>query len=614
MSVHGDVNKKDFESMSEEELKLYKIRHSLAHVAAAAVMRLFPGTKLGFGPPIEHGFYYDFDLPKEISADDLPAIEKEMRKIINSNAEFIREDLPIEEVRKMMEDAGQTYKLELLDELESKGLKTVSIYRTAEFVDVCEGPHVKSTKELPADGFKLDSIAGAYWRGSEENPMLTRIYGLAFPNKKALKEFLAMREEALKRDHRKLGKELEIFVISEEVGKGLPLWLPNGTVLREELEKLAKEFEFKYGYQRVATPEIGNGNLYRTRGHLPYYKDAMFPPMVLKDEETGHEEDYYLKPMNCPHHHMIYKARPRSYRELPLRLAEYGRVYRYEKSGELAGLLRVRGMCMNDAHIYCTEEQLKEEFKAVMRLHLDYYELFGLTNYYMRLSLHDKEGLGKKFHNNLELWEKAEKACREAMDELGLPYVVAPGEAAFYGPKVDVQIKNVIGREETASTNQVDFVMPERFDLTYVGPDGLLHRPVILHRAPLGTHERFIAFLLEHYGGAFPTWLAPVQVRIVPVNTSGELMDYAHKVRKELFDRFVRVELDDSSETFNKKIRNSTVKKIPITLVLGQREASEGKVTVRRYRIKKQESMPLDEFIGMLMNEITNRIHVRPED
>ena len=334
----------------------------------------------------------------------------------------------------------------------------------------------------------------------------------------------------------------------------------------------------------------------------------MFPAMRLPDEEEG---AFYLKPMNCPHHNMIYKARPHSYKELPLRYAEYGHVYRYERSGELAGLLRVRGMTMNDAHIYCTEDQLKDEFKAVMQLHLDYYELLGMKDYYMRLSLSDKEGMGKKFHDNPEVWAKAEQACIEAMDELGLPYDVAPGEAAFYGPKVDVQIRNVIGREETASTNQVDFVLPERFDMTYVGPDGNLHRPVILHRAPLGTHERFIAFLIEHYGGAFPTWMAPVQVRLIPV--SPDQMEYAESIRKQLFDNFVRVEIDDSSESFNKKIRNGAVAKIPILLVLGGREAEEGRVTVRRYKIREQVQMPVAEFVSMLMEEIRTRKHVQPQ-
>ncbi len=605
--------KAKLELLSEQELKLYKLRHSIAHVAATAVIRLFPGVKLGFGPPVENGFYYDFEFPKEITVEDLPRIEKEMRKIIGQKVDFVREDMTVENAREMMVKDNQTFKVDLIDELTGKGLKEVSIYKCAEFTDICEGPHVANTKELPADAFKLDSIAGAYWRGNEKNQMLTRIYGLAFANKNDLAEYLKLREEAARRDHRKLGQELDIFTITDEVGKGLPLWLPNGTVLREELEKLAKEYEFKYGYSRVATPELGKNTLYLTSGHLPYYEASMFPPMVIKDDE-GREEVFYMKPMNCPHHHMIYKARPRSYRDLPLRLAEYGHVYRYEKSGELAGLLRVRGMCMNDAHLYVQEENLKKEFQRVMQLHLDYYNLLGLTSYYMRLSLHNEEGLGKKYHNDAALWLKAEQACKEAMDEIELPYVVAEGEAAFYGPKVDVQIKNVVGREETASTNQVDHVSPERFDLTYIGKDGREHRPVVLHRAPLGTHERFIAFLIEHYAGAFPTWLAPEQVRIVPVNTEPDLLEYANKIKNLLFENFVRVELDDSNETFNKKIRLGAIRKTPILLIMGHNEAAEGKVTVRRYKVKAQQRIGVDEFLAMLLDEIKTRKHVKPDE
>jgi len=609
MSPLAEQHEGKFDKMSESELELYRLRHSMAHVMATAVMELYPGTKLGFGPPVDNGFYYDFQFEEPISVEDLPAIEKKMRSIINQKQAFEHSELSIEDARKMMVEMDQDYKIELIDELRDlRKLDTVSLYRNGKFVDICEGPHVEMTSNLPATAFKLDSVAGAYWRGDEKNTMLTRIYAFAFKTKQELKQYIVQREEALKRDHRKLGQELDIFHICDEVGKGLPLWLPNGTVLRDELEKLARDYEFKYGYQRISTPDIGKDVLYKTSGHLAHYEDSMFPAMRLPDDE---DSAFYLKPMNCPHHNMVYKARPRSYKDLPLRFAEHGHVYRYERSGELAGLLRVRGMTMNDAHIYCTEEQLKDEFKAVMQLHLDYYELLGMTEYYMRLSISDKAGMGSKYHDNPEVWAKAEKACIEAMDELGLPYEIAPGEAAFYGPKVDVQIRNVIGREETASTNQVDFVLPERFDMTYVGADGNLHRPVILHRAPLGTHERFIAFLIEHYGGAFPTWMAPVQVRLIPV--SADQMEYAEKIRKELFDRFVRVEIDDSTESFNKKIRNGAVAKIPILLVLGGREAEEGKVTIRRYKIKQQQQMLVDEFVTMLMEEIRTRKHVKPE-
>ena len=604
-------------SLSPEELKLYKIRHSLAHVMAAAVAKLYPGTRFGFGPPVEDGFYYDFEFPEgvRVGVEDLPAIEEEMRRQIQANEPFEHYDLPLDEALAWTQEAGQTYKTELVEELRAKGLEKVSFYRHGEFTDVCEGPHVERTGQLPLKAFKLDRVAGAYWRGSEENPMLSRIYGLAFATPKELKAYLKQREEALKRDHRKLGAELEIFYISDEVGKGLPLWLPNGTVIRDELEKLAKEYEFKYGYVRVATPEITKEGLYYRSGHLPYYKDSMFPPMVVEEaSEEGKQtkEVFYLKPMNCPHHHMIYKARPRSYRELPLRLAEYGHVYRFEKSGELAGLLRVRGMTMNDAHIYVQPEKAKEEFIKVMELHLEYYKLLEFTGWYMRLSLSDKEKSGK-FLPRPDLWEAAERLCVEAMEEMGLDYEAVRGEAAFYGPKIDVQVKNVVGREETASTNQVDpmAAQEDRFDMTYVGPDGKLHRPWVLHRAPLGTHERFIAFLIEHFAGAFPTWLAPVQVLVIPV--SQEQLTYAHRIRDELFSRFVRVELDDGHESFNKKIRNGVTRKIPILLIVGRKEASESTVTVRRYRRKKQETMHFDAFLKMLEEEIRTRTWVKPD-
>ena len=604
-------------SLSPEELKLYKIRHSLAHVMAAAVQKLYPGTKFGFGPPVEDGFYYDFEFPEgvRVGAEDLPAIEEEMRRQIQANEPFEHYELPVDEALAWTKEAGQTYKTQLVEELKAKGLEKVSFYRHDGFTDVCEGPHVERTGQLPLKAFKLDRVAGAYWKGSEDNPMLTRIYGLAFSTPKELKAYLKQREEALKRDHRKLGQELELFYICEEVGKGLPLWLPNGTVIREELEKLAKEYEFRYGYVRVATPEITKEGLYYRSGHLPYYKDSMFPPMVVEEEGPDGKkvkEVFYLKPMNCPHHHMIYKMRPRSYRELPLRLAEYGHVYRFEKSGELAGLLRVRGMTMNDAHIYVQPEKAKEEFIKVMELHLEYYKLLEFTGWYMRLSLSDKEKSGK-FIPRPDLWEAAERLCVEAMEEMGLDYEAVRGEAAFYGPKIDVQVKNVVGREETASTNQVDpmAAQEDRFDMTYVGPDGQLHRPWVIHRAPLGTHERFIAFLIEHFAGAFPTWLAPVQVLVIPV--SNEQLTYAHRIRDELFKRFVRVELDDGHESFNKKIRNGITRKIPIMLIVGRKEASDSTVTVRRYRRKEQKTMHFDAFVEMLEEEIRTRKWVKPD-
>ena len=602
--------------LSPQELKTYRVRHSLAHVLAHAVLDLYPGTQFGFGPPVEDGFYYDFQFPEgvKVGSEELEAIEAKMREILEADLEFKHYDLSIEEARKWTEEKGQPFKKELIEDLEERGLEAVSFYESGDFIDVCEGPHVVSTKRLPRKAFKLDRVAGAYWKGSEDQPMLTRIYGLAFGNPKELKAFVRNREEALKRDHRKLGAELDIFHIEEEVGKGLPLWLPNGGVLRHELEKLAHEFEFRYGYRKVATPEITKEGLFVRSGHLPYYKDSMFPPMDL-EEETGEgtktKETFYLKPMNCPFHHMIYKARPRSYRDLPLRLSEYGHVYRYEKSGELAGLLRVRGMTMNDAHLYVSPEDAKEEFIRVMQLHLDYYKLLDFSSWYMRLSLSDMEK-SAKYLPMPELWKKAEDLCVEAMKEMDLDFEEVRGEAAFYGPKVDVQVKNVVGREETASTNQVDpmAAQEDRFDMTYVGSDGELHRPWVLHRAPLGTHERFIAFLIEHFGGAFPTWLAPEQVRVIPV--SEEVAPYAHKVKEQLFQRMMRVEVDDGSDNFNKRIRNGVTRKIPILLVVGGREAEANSVTVRRYKIKKQQTMPLDTFIEELQDEIRTRRWVKP--
>lgn len=604
------------QDLSPGELKVYRIRHSLAHLLAHAVQDLYPGTKFGFGPPVSDGFYYDFDFPAgvKVGVEDLERIEKRMQELVDANLDFEHYDLTPAEALQWVEKADQPYKRELVEDLKQRGLDKVSFYRSGEFTDVCEGPHVPKTRNLPKKGFKLDRVAGAYWKGSEDQPMLTRIYGLGFANPKELKKHIRLREEARKRDHRKLGAELDIFHIEEEVGKGLPLWLPNGGVLRHELEKLAHEYEFRYGYKMIASPEITKAGLYYRSGHLPYYKDSMFPPMELEEQTadgTRIKESFYLKPMNCPHHHMIYKARPRSYRDLPLRLSEYGHVYRFERSGELAGLLRVRGMTMNDAHLYVQPEKAKQEFIKVMELHLDYYRLLEFSSWYMRLSLSDESS--GKYLPRPELWKKAERLCVEAMDEMELEYETVRGEAAFYGPKVDVQVKNVVGREETASTNQVDpmAAQQDRFDMTYVGDDGALHRPWVLHRAPLGTHERFLAFLIEHFGGAFPTWLAPEQVRVIPV--SPEQLEYAHKVEKTLFDRMVRVELDDSSDTFNKKIRNGVTRKIPILLVVGGREAEQNTVTVRRYKIKKQQTLGLDTFLAQLAEEIRTRRWVKPE-
>jgi threonyl-tRNA synthetase len=524
-----------------------------------------------------------------------------MRHLVKQNLVFERFELPGDEALKKLRDAGEPFKVEMCQEYLAAG-EAISFYQSGKFVDMCEGPHVGRTNEIAGDAFELDTIAGAYWRGDEHNVMMTRIYGLAFETKEELELFKKRRAIAQERDHRRLGKELQIFHIAEEVGKGLPLWLPNGGAIRRELEKLAYECEFRHGYQFVNTPHITRGELYRISGHLEHYQDSMYPPMELDNE------NYYMKPMNCPHHHMIYRTIARSYRDLPLRLAEYGSVYRFEKSGELAGLLRVRGMTMNDAHLYVDEERVLHELIKVMELHKYYYDLFGLESYWIRLSVHDVAK--DKFVDNAVLWEHTTKLMRHVLKEIGLPYEEVAGEAAFYGPKIDFQVSNVIGREETASTNQLDFTSGHRFALRYIGRDGHEKVPYIIHRAPLGTHERFIAFLLEHYGGAFPTWLAPVQVRIVPV--SPDLYDYGEKLRAELHDRLVRVELDDSTDSFNKKIRNAATAKIPNVLVVGAREKEAQAITHRRYGVREQPTMPFAEFLAWLDDEIRLRRNTKP--
>ncbi|MEZ7892031.1 MAG: threonine--tRNA ligase [Candidatus Wallbacteria bacterium] len=589
------------EHKKNDNVFLDNARHSMAHVLAQAVLKLRPNSKLGFGPAIEDGFYYDFILNEPISENDFKAIEKEMRKIIDADQKFEREELSKEAAVIRLKEMGQEFKAEYLEELsKNQGVSTFSFYKNGPFVDMCEGPHIESTKSVKKDCFKLDRIAGAYWRGSEKNPMMTRIYAVMFETAEALDEFLKRRELAMQRDHKKLGHELEIFTISEEVGVGLPLWLPNGTIIREELEKLAKEMEFKQGYKRVVTPQITKEGLYHTSGHLPYYKDSMFPPM-----EGDENEKYYLKPMNCPHHHMIFKSLPKSYRDLPYRLAEYGNNYRYEKSGQVSGLLRVRGMCMNDAHIYCTTEQVKQEFRSVLELHKFYYDLFRMGEFWIRLSMHSKDK-PDKYVNNEELWEYSEKLVREIVNDLGIAYEERAGEAAFYGPKIDFQVKNVIGREETASTTQLDFAVAERFGLEFTDNNGVKQRPYIIHRAPLGTHERFIAFLIELFGGAFPTWLSPVQACIVPV--SDKFIEYCHKIAAELTNDFVRVEVDDSTDSFNKKIRNSIRRKNPNTLIIGGKEAENAEVTWRRYCKPEQVTMKFDEFHKILNHMIQKRV------
>lgn len=619
---------------AEKDSKLHRFRHSLAHVLAQAMQKYRPGALLGFGPAIDDGFYYDFILPEPITEDDLPKLEDLMREVIAAKQPFAREELDADAAFKRIEAMKEPHKLEYAKELvEKKGLKSLSFYTNGPFVDMCEGPHVGNTQEIPRDAWKLSSIAGAYWRGDNDNAMMTRVYGLAFENKKELKEYEKAREEALKRDHRKLGAELDLFHVDDEVGKGLVLWLPNGAVLCNELEKLAQEWEFKDGYVRVRTPHLTRGILYQKSGHLSLYKAAMYPPMVLEDDDTsvlvaaakkampeGENWNpdltgaYFLKPMNCPHHHRVYSARPKSYRDLPLRLAEYGFVYRYELSGSLQGLTRVRGMCMNDAHIYITEEQIKDEFRRVMDLHRRYYDLFGFKDYYMRLSCWDPDDPKgrEKYVDDPKSWAYSQDRIREAMNDIGLPYEEVKGEAAFYGPKIDIQFKTVGMKEFTVSTNQLDFAVGKRMGLSYKDKDGTDKVPYIIHRAPLGTHERFVSFLIEHYGGAFPTWLAPVQVRVIPL--ADTFVEYAEKVSQALRNELVRCEVDASSEKLGKKIRLGAIQKIPVLLVVGEQERVDEKVTVRRYGIEEQRSMKLAELVDQIRREIAQRKHIKVWD
>ena len=589
--------------------KLYKIRHSLAHILAQAVMDLRPGTKLGFGPPIDDGFYYDFILPEPISSEDFKEIENKMKHIIKQGQAFEKTDLDLDAAFNQIDEMGEPYKKEYAMELAQKhGLKNLSFYKNGNFLDMCEGPHVDSSKEIPQNCFKLKSVAGAYWRGNSNNTMMTRIYAWAFETKEELVEHVKAYEEAIKRDHKKLGKELQLFTIDDEVGKGLPLWLPNGTVIRDEIEKLMKEFEFEDEYQRVSTPCLTKAKMYYQTGHLPYYKEGMFPFMEMKEsEEDQKSEAYVLRPMNCPHHHRVFASQMRSYRDLPLRLAEYGNVFRYEDSGSVSGLLRVRGMCMNDAHIYCTEDQIEDEFLKVMRMHERLYRLLGLENFHMRLSTWDpNDPKGKdKYVDDPEAWEKTQNMVRSAMERSGLPFVEVPGEAAFYGPKIDFQMKTVTGREETISTNQLDFAVPKRMNLKYTGSDNEEHMPYVIHRAPAGTHERFTAFLIEHFGGAFPTWLAPVQVKIICVSEA--FTEYGKEINKLLRSNFIRCEIDLSNDSLNKKIRTHTKAKIPNVLILGEKEVNENSVTLRRFGVQEQLTMGKNEFLAHLKNKISAR-------
>ena len=598
------------EFQSDDE-QLYRVRHSLAHVLAQAVLQLRPGSTLGFGPPIKDGFYYDFALSEPITDSDFPEIERLMKKILKSGQRFYQENLPKDDAFARLTDMGEPYKQEYAEELCNKhDLDSLSFYRNGSFLDMCEGPHVETTKEIPRDSFKLRSVAGAYWRGDSDNQMLTRIYAWAFLSKDELDSHVQAYELAQERDHKKLGKQLGIYTIDNDIGRGLPLWLPNGTIIRDELEKLAFELEFQAGYQRVSTPHIAKQELFFRSGHLPYYAEDMYPPMELV-EQTDHGENikeaYVLKPMNCPHHHKIFDAEPRSYRDLPLRLAEYGHVYRLEESGAVGGLVRVRGMCMNDAHIYCSEEQIKNEFRNVMELYAKAYRILGLESYYLRLSKSDPEDPKRKqkYVDNPSAWTKSEAIIEQLLNEMEVDFVIGIGEAAFYGPKIDVQFPTVTGRDESVSTVQLDFAVPARLDLSYVGSDGLDHIPYCIHRAPLSTHERIVAYLIEHYGGAFPTWLSPVQVKVITV--SDQFHDYGRKIVSALRTRFIRAELAEESDTVSKKIRAATVSKIPNLLIVGNQEEQDQTVTLRRYGIREQMTLPLRQFQESIHQTIQRR-------
>ncbi|CAC8206128.1 TPA: threonine--tRNA ligase [Staphylococcus aureus] len=579
---------------SEEALEV--LRHSTAHLMAHAIKRLYGNVKFGVGPVIEGGFYYDFDIDQNISSDDFEQIEKTMKQIVNENMKIERKVVSRDEAKELF--SNDEYKLELIDAIPED--ENVTLYSQGDFTDLCRGVHVPSTAKIKE--FKLLSTAGAYWRGDSNNKMLQRIYGTAFFDKKELKAHLQMLEERKERDHRKIGKELELFTNSQLVGAGLPLWLPNGATIRREIERYIVDKEVSMGYDHVYTPVLANVDLYKTSGHWDHYQEDMFPPMQLDETES-----MVLRPMNCPHHMMIYANKPHSYRELPIRIAELGTMHRYEASGAVSGLQRVRGMTLNDSHIFVRPDQIKEEFKRVVNMIIDVYKDFGFEDYSFRLSYRDPEDKEKYFDDD-DMWNKAENMLKEAADELGLSYEEAIGEAAFYGPKLDVQVKTAMGKEETLSTAQLDFLLPERFDLTYIGQDGEHHRPVVIHRGVVSTMERFVAFLTEETKGAFPTWLAPKQVQIIPVNVDLHY-DYARQLQDELKSQGVRVSIDDRNEKMGYKIREAQMQKIPYQIVVGDKEVENNQVNVRQYRSQDQETVEKDEFIWNLVDEIRLKKH-----
>jgi threonyl-tRNA synthetase len=638
------------------------LRHSSAHVLATAILRIWPEAQFAAGPPVENGFYYDVDLPHRITPGDFARIEEEMRKEIKANHRFERTEVSRDEALQLARKGAlaalseraepSRFKLDIIENIPDG--EVITVYRNGDFTDLCAGPHVSHTGRIGA--VKLTHVASAYYKGDERNPQLQRVYGTAFKNKTEMEAYFAMVEEAKKRDHRKLGREMELFCFDDDVGPGLPLWLPKGAVLIEELEKLAKETEFAAGYQRVRTPHIARASMYLTSGHLPYYAESMFPPMELVEEEArerkrklslefekaneerrklelsgasssdpgflsevrkriesleqeieGLGSRYYLKAMNCPHHHKIFAAVPRSYRELPLRLAEYGNCYRYEQSGELFGLMRVRSMQMNDAHIYCTEEQFEAEFNAVNQMYLRYFEIFGIEKYLMRFSTHDPTKLGQKFVGEPQLWVKTEEMVRNVLNRSGINYIEVANEAAFYGPKIDVQVWSAIGREFTIATNQVDFAVPKRFGLVYKDRDNLEKTPLCIHRAPLGTHERFIGFLIEHYAGNFPLWLAPEQVRILTIGAEEPLVDFARSIHAELRTHEVRAELDLSTDKINGKIQRAEQQKVHTMLVIGRRDLESDAVSVRIHGKGNLGAKPRGEVIADILAAIKER-------